>query len=190
MSAGGAAGRRDFEDPVLGPNPSPHLEPTALYPTVGCRAVGPRLWAGFWAQNPEPEIRPAQGGCVTVFVPSCPERKKASKPAVSLQLAARCRSAKHDQQNPMQTAACRQQWCSVCQNYFPAQCCRKPHTDTENATRLNNPLDHFWSANRPTDPSEKCRWVSCRWRHLGHNPKLAGWLAGRLAGWLAGWLAG
>ena len=29
-SAGGAAGRRDFEDPVLGPDPGPHLEPTAL----------------------------------------------------------------------------------------------------------------------------------------------------------------
>ena len=33
-SAGGAAGRRDFEDPVLGPNPGSHFEPTALYPTV------------------------------------------------------------------------------------------------------------------------------------------------------------
>jgi len=43
VSAGGAAGRRDFEDPVLGPDPGPHLEPNALYPTVGCRAVGPRL---------------------------------------------------------------------------------------------------------------------------------------------------
>ena len=32
-SAGGAAGRRDFEDPVLGPNPGSHFEPTALYPT-------------------------------------------------------------------------------------------------------------------------------------------------------------
>jgi len=75
-SAGGAAGRRDFEDPVLGPNPGPHFEPTALYPTVGCRAVGPRLWAGFWAQNPVPEIRPARGGASRFLCPRVPKERR------------------------------------------------------------------------------------------------------------------
>ena len=66
-SAGGATGRHDFEDPILGPDPGPDLEPTALYPTMGCRAVGPRFWAGVWAPNPVPEIRPGEGGGVRVF---------------------------------------------------------------------------------------------------------------------------
>ena len=68
-SAGGATGRREFEDPILGPDPGPDLEPTALYPKWGAGQSVPDCGPEPGLKIRSPKSGLARGGASGFFMP-------------------------------------------------------------------------------------------------------------------------